>query len=98
MKAKIQEYNRLGFDKLPLCMAKTSNSLTGDPNIKNAPTGFKLDITDIFVSVGAGFVVPMVGEVSKLNNGYLCNTKNEKNKKRSINFFSKFLGVSIIFY
>lgn len=45
-------------------MAKTSNSLTGDPNIKGAPTGFKIEISDIFVSVGAGFIVPMVGEVS----------------------------------
>ncbi|XP_031785536.1 C-1-tetrahydrofolate synthase, cytoplasmic isoform X1 [Nasonia vitripennis] len=63
VKAKIQEYNKFGYDKLPLCMAKTSNSLTGDANIKGAPTGFKLDITDIFVSVGAGFVVPMVGEI-----------------------------------
>ncbi|XP_014205843.1 C-1-tetrahydrofolate synthase, cytoplasmic isoform X2 [Copidosoma floridanum] len=63
VKEKIKEYNRLGYDKLPLCMAKTSNSLTGDANVKGAPTGFKLDITDIFVSVGAGFVVPMVGEI-----------------------------------
>lgn len=45
-------------------MAKTSNSLTGDPSIKGAPTDFTLDIRDIFVSVGAGFVVPIVGEVS----------------------------------
>ncbi|XP_003700207.3 pug C-1-tetrahydrofolate synthase, cytoplasmic isoform X1 [Megachile rotundata] len=60
---KIKKYNELGYDKLPLCMAKTSNSLTGDPSIKGAPTGFTLDITDIFVSVGAGFVVPMVGEI-----------------------------------
>lgn len=48
-------------------MAKTSNSLTGDPSIKGAPTGFTLKITDIFISVGAGFVVPMVGEVSTSN-------------------------------
>jgi len=47
-------------------MAKTSNSLTGDPAIKGAPTGFTLDITDIFVSVGAEFVVPMVGEVNDI--------------------------------
>ena len=60
---KIEAYNKLGYDKLPLCMAKTSNSLTGDASIKGAPTGFTLDITDIFVSVGAGFVVPMVGEI-----------------------------------
>lgn len=60
---KIEMYNKLGYDRLPLCMAKTSNSLTGNPSIKGAPTGFTLDITDIFVSVGAGFVVPMVGEI-----------------------------------
>lgn len=47
-------------------MAKTSNSLTGDPSVKGAPTGFTLHISGIFVSVGAGFVVPMVGEISKM--------------------------------
>lgn len=55
-----------GYDKLAVCMAKTSNSLTGDPAVKGAPTGFTLRINDIFVSVGAGFVVPMVGEISKM--------------------------------
>jgi len=60
---KIENYNKLGYNKLPICMAKTSNSLTGDSAIKGAPTGFTLNITDIFVSVGAGFVVPMVGEI-----------------------------------
>jgi len=63
---KIENYNKLGYNKLPICMAKTSNSLTGDPAIKGAPTGFTLDITDIFVSVGAEFVVPMVGEVNDI--------------------------------
>ncbi|XP_033322549.2 pug C-1-tetrahydrofolate synthase, cytoplasmic isoform X1 [Megalopta genalis] len=60
---KIKTYTKLGYDKLPLCMAKTSNSLTGDASIKGAPTGFTLSITDIFVSVGAGFIVPMVGDI-----------------------------------
>ncbi|XP_026296472.1 C-1-tetrahydrofolate synthase, cytoplasmic isoform X1 [Apis mellifera] len=60
---KIEKYNKLGYDTLPLCMAKTSNSLTGDPSIKGAPIDFTLNITDIFVSVGAGFIVPMVGEI-----------------------------------
>lgn len=55
-----------GYDKLAICMAKTSNSLTGDAAVKGAPTGFTLKISDIFVSVGAGFVVPMVGEISKM--------------------------------
>ncbi|CAG4953717.1 unnamed protein product [Parnassius apollo] len=63
---KIQTFTEKGYDKLPICMAKTSNSLTGDPSVKGAPTGFTLRINDIFVSVGAGFVVPMCGEISKM--------------------------------
>ncbi|XP_043274405.1 C-1-tetrahydrofolate synthase, cytoplasmic isoform X2 [Venturia canescens] len=63
VKEKIAQYSKLGYDKYPLCMAKTSNSLTGDAAIKGAPTGFPLNITDIFVSTGAKFVVPMVGEI-----------------------------------
>lgn len=47
-------------------MAKTSNSLTGDPTIKGAPTGFKLVVNDILLSAGAGFIVPMCGEITKM--------------------------------
>jgi methylenetetrahydrofolate dehydrogenase (NADP+) / methenyltetrahydrofolate cyclohydrolase / formyltetrahydrofolate synthetase len=68
--AKVRETIRLytdkGYSKLPICMAKTSASLTGDPNIKGAPTGFRLVITDIFLSAGAGFIVPLVGEISRM--------------------------------
>ncbi|XP_004924493.1 C-1-tetrahydrofolate synthase, cytoplasmic isoform X1 [Bombyx mori] len=63
---KIKIFTEKGYDKFPICMAKTSNSLTGDPSIKGAPTDFTLKINGIFVSVGAGFVVPMVGEISKM--------------------------------
>ncbi|CAG4957702.1 unnamed protein product [Colias eurytheme] len=63
---KIKRFTEKGYDKFPICMCKTSNSLTGDPTVKGAPTGFTLRISDIFVSVGAGFVVPMVGEISKM--------------------------------
>ncbi len=59
--AKIELYTRLGFDKLPICMAKTHLSFTADANIKGAPTGFRLPITDVRASVGAGFVYPLVG-------------------------------------
>lgn len=47
-------------------MAKTQNSLTGDPSIKNAPTGFRILVNDIFISAGAGFIVPVVGEISRM--------------------------------
>ncbi|XP_066996559.2 C-1-tetrahydrofolate synthase, cytoplasmic [Anabrus simplex] len=62
----LQEYPKWGFDKLPVCVAKTSLSLTGDPSIKGAPEGFTLHVNDIFVSAGAGFVVPVVGEITKM--------------------------------
>ncbi|XP_068618875.1 C-1-tetrahydrofolate synthase, cytoplasmic isoform X1 [Battus philenor] len=63
---KIKTFTAMGYDKLPVCMAKTSNSLTADPAVKGAPTGFTLRVNSIFVSVGAGFVVPMCGEISKM--------------------------------
>jgi formyltetrahydrofolate synthetase len=59
--AKVELYTRLGFDKIPICMAKTHLSFTSDVNIKNAPTGFRLPIRDIRASVGAGFLYPLVG-------------------------------------
>ncbi|XP_049811826.1 C-1-tetrahydrofolate synthase, cytoplasmic isoform X1 [Schistocerca nitens] len=66
VKAILEKYAKQGYDKLPLCMAKTSLSLTGDPTVKGAPTGFVLPVTDVFASAGAGFVVPVVGEISKM--------------------------------
>ncbi|KAJ8898327.1 hypothetical protein PR048_003687 [Dryococelus australis] len=62
----LQEYTRRGYGDMPLCMAKTSLSLTGDPAVKGAPTGFMLHVKDAMVSVGAGFVVPIIGEISML--------------------------------
>ena len=60
---KIALYNKLGFDKLPLCMAKTHLSFTHDPAIKGAPSGFRIPISDVRASVGAGFLYPLVGEM-----------------------------------
>ena len=61
--AKVQLYTRLGFDKLPICMAKTHLSFTDKPEVKGAPTGFVLPIRDIRASVGAGFLFPLVGSM-----------------------------------
>ncbi len=60
---KIKLYTRLGFDKLPLCMAKTHLSLSHDPTLKGVPTGFVVPIRDIRASVGAGFLYPLLGEM-----------------------------------
>nr|CAI78554.1 methylenetetrahydrofolate dehydrogenase [uncultured Chloroflexota bacterium] len=59
--AKIELYTRLGFDKLPLCMAKTHLSLSHDPSLKGVPKGFTVPINDIRASVGAGFLYPLLG-------------------------------------
>lgn len=59
--AKIELYTRLGFDKLPLNMAKTHLSLSHDPELKGVPKGFRVPIRDIRASVGAGFLYPLLG-------------------------------------
>ncbi len=61
--AKIALYTRLGFDNLPLCMAKTHLSLSHDPNLKGVPKGYRIPIRDIRASVGAGFLYPLLGEM-----------------------------------
>ena len=61
--AKIRLYTKLGYDKLPICMAKTHLSLSHDPNLKGAPKGFTLPVQDIRASVGAGFLYPLCGEI-----------------------------------
>jgi formyltetrahydrofolate synthetase len=59
--AKIELYTRLGFDKLPLCMAKTHLSLSHEPDVKGVPRGYRIPIRDIRASVGAGFLYPLLG-------------------------------------
>lgn len=64
---KIQlSFSPQGFGNLPICMAKTSMSFTADPKIKGTPVGFKLVVNDIFVSAGAGFIVPICGNITKI--------------------------------
>jgi formyltetrahydrofolate synthetase len=60
---KIALYTKMGFDKLPICMAKTQLSLSHDPELKGAPAGFIVPIRDIRASVGAGFLYPLLGDM-----------------------------------
>ncbi len=62
-KEKIKLFTELGWDKLPICMAKTHLSLSHDPNLKGRPKDFVLPIRDIRASVGAGFLYPLCGEM-----------------------------------
>jgi formyltetrahydrofolate synthetase len=63
---KIDLYTRNGFDRLPICMAKTHLSLSHDPNLKGAPVGFIVPVRDIRASVGAGFLYPLLGTMSTM--------------------------------
>jgi formyltetrahydrofolate synthetase len=60
---KIELFTKLGFDKLPMNMAKTHLSLSHDPNLKGVPKGYKIPVRDIRASVGAGFLYPLLGEM-----------------------------------
>ncbi|HEY9152467.1 MAG TPA: formate--tetrahydrofolate ligase [Anaerolineales bacterium] len=63
---QIARYTRLGFDKLPICMAKTHLSFTTDVSIKGAPTGFRITVREVRASVGAGFLYPLLGKMSTM--------------------------------
>ena len=63
---KIALYTRLGFDELPMCMAKTHLSISHNPDLKGRPSGFVVPIRDIRASVGAGFLYPLLGEMSTM--------------------------------
>lgn len=60
---QIKSYEESGFGNLPICMAKTHLSLSHDPKLKGAPTGFTLPISEARASVGAGFIYPLCGEM-----------------------------------
>ncbi len=61
--ANIELYTKLGYDKLPICMAKTHLSLSHDPKLKGRPEGFTLPIRDVHASVGAGFLYLLCGQM-----------------------------------
>ena len=61
--AQIEDYTRLGYDNLPICMAKTHLSLSHDPDLKGRPSGFRIPIRSVRASVGAGFLYPISGSI-----------------------------------
>ena len=60
---QIRQYEQSGFGNLPICMAKTHLSLSHDPKLKGAPSGFTVPVREVRASVGAGFVYPLLGEM-----------------------------------
>ncbi len=63
---RIADYTRLGFDRLPICMAKTHLSLSHNAELKGIPRGFRIPVRDIRASVGAGFLYPLLGTMSTM--------------------------------
>jgi formate--tetrahydrofolate ligase len=61
--AKLARYESLGYGRLPVCVAKTQNSLSDDPKRPGRPRGFTVTIRDVALSAGAGFVVAYAGDI-----------------------------------
>jgi formate--tetrahydrofolate ligase len=60
---QLDTYERNGFGHLPVCIAKTHLSLSSDPTLKGAPTGWTMPVREVRASVGAGFIYPICGEM-----------------------------------
>ena len=63
---QIANYEKSGFGDLPICMAKTHLSISHDPDVKGAPSGFTLPVREVRASVGAGFIYPLIGTMSTM--------------------------------
>ena len=64
--SQLARYEKLGFGHLPVCIAKTHLSISGDSKLKGAPTGHTLYVREVRASVGAGFVYPICGDMTTM--------------------------------
>lgn len=62
-KKQLQQLTELGFSRMPVCMAKTQYSLSDNPELLGRPSGFLINVREVYVSAGAGFVVVLTGAV-----------------------------------
>lgn len=63
---KIQRLEQYGFGKLPICMAKTQYSLSDDPSLRGAPSGYTFTVRDVELCSGAGFLVVLCGDIMRM--------------------------------
>ncbi|KAG8529440.1 uncharacterized protein KY384_006077 [Bacidia gigantensis] len=63
---KVDTYEKQGFGNLPICIAKTQYSLSHDPNLKGAPTGFTVPIRDVRLAVGAGYLYALAADIQTI--------------------------------
>jgi formate--tetrahydrofolate ligase len=62
----IKRIEQLGFGNLPLCVAKTPASLSGNPKLLGRPEGFEISVRNVVLSAGAGYLVPLVGNILRM--------------------------------
>jgi formate--tetrahydrofolate ligase len=62
----MEQLERAGFGNLPICIAKTQRSLSDNPNLLGRPTGFIVNVREIQLAAGAGFIVPITGEIMRM--------------------------------
>jgi formate--tetrahydrofolate ligase len=65
-KTKMKTFEKNGWSNLPICIAKTQYSFTDDAKKINAPTGFMLNIRDLVINAGAGFIVAVAGDIMRM--------------------------------
>jgi formate--tetrahydrofolate ligase len=65
-KRALADIYRLGYDKLPVCIAKTQNSLSDDPEKLGRPRDFDVTVRDVHIAAGAGFLVVMTGDIMRM--------------------------------
>ena len=76
-KKNLKTIASLGMDNLPICMAKTQKSLSDDPKIIGRPEGFTITIREIEIAAGAGFLIPITGDMMRMP-GLPTNPASEK--------------------
>jgi formate--tetrahydrofolate ligase len=64
--ARIRKAKTLGYAAMPLCMAKTQDSLSDNPKLRGRPRGFTLTVRDLEIAAGAGFLVALTGEIVRM--------------------------------
>lgn len=65
-KTDLKKINKYGFDKLPICIAKTQKSLSDNPELLGRPKDFLVTVREIIIASGAGFLVPITGEIMRM--------------------------------
>lgn len=63
---KLRKAARLGYGELPICMAKTQDSLSDNPKLRGRPRGFTLTVRDVEIAAGAGFLVALTGDIVRM--------------------------------